>query len=759
MAKLRHIRRKKLKFSESKKKRERVDIARMVDLATQYHRQGQVGQAENLYVEILKRNPSNSVALNNLGVLHNSQEKLDSAVKYFQKAISVKSDYAEAHYNLGNAYKLQGNLKAAEGSFQKAVKAKPEYVDAHYNLGILQWQKGELGAAFESFQKTIGLKPDYDKAYNYLGLISNRIGKLDNAVIFYQKALAIKPADIIASGNLGQTLYDLGRYQEALIYLEGAAIKLDHALAKFLYAVCLGKVRFSESKPELQNILVEALDVPWIRPIMLAGCALSLIKHDKAFSTLLEIASKQEPIPEELLDPQAYKDAAQNPLFIKLLETTPLIDLEIERLLIKARRCFLFAISGEKEHSDIAVFLPFISALALNCFINEYAFPATQEELSVVECLWEKIQEALLQKNQVDPLELSIVASYKPLNILPGAERLLESPGKDTALERLIKSQIKEPLEEKHLSLDIERLSAINDKVSQLVKAQYEDNPYPRWVKLAPSVEPKPFWRWASEEFSFLPIKFEGNERKVDVLIAGCGTGQQPIDTASKFTDADCLAVDLSLASLGYAMRKSIEYKIANVRYMQADILELGKLGCQFDFIESVGVLHHMQEPVKGWKVLTDLLRPNGLMRIGLYSELGRKDLVPIREYIKQRGYTASTEDLRSFRNDILKKTADDPMVKFLSGLGEFFCLSTVRDLLFHVQEHRFTIVQIKEILESLSLEFAGFETQPDIKTLYRRRFPHDVHMLDLDSWHQLENENKHLFETGLYQFLVYKRA
>ena len=42
----------------------------------------------------------------------------------------------------------------------------------------------------------------------------------------------------------------------------------------------------------------------------------------------------------------------------------------------------------------------------------------------------------------------------------------------------------------------------------------------------------------------------------------------------------------------------------------------------KFDIIESAGVLHHMSEPMTGWRVLTDLLKPSGLMRIGLYSEL-----------------------------------------------------------------------------------------------------------------------------------------
>ena len=106
------------------------------------------------------------------------------------------------------------------------------------------------------------------------------------------------------------------------------------------------------------------------------------------------------------------------------------------------------------------------------------------------------------------------------------------------------------------------------------------------------------------------------------ILVAGCGTGQHALVTASRFKNSHITAIDLSLNSLAYAKRKTDEFGITNIDYLQADILDLGMLGKQFDVIESAGVLHHMAEPLAGWKVLTDCLKPGGLMKIGLYSEL-----------------------------------------------------------------------------------------------------------------------------------------
>ena len=46
-----------------------------------------------------------------------------------------------------------------------------------------------------------------------------------------------------------------------------------------------------------------------------------------------------------------------------------------------------------------------------------------------------------------------------------------------------------------------------------------------------------------------------------NILIAGCGTGQHSIGTAAKFKGSKVLAIDLSLASLSYAKRKTEEHQ------------------------------------------------------------------------------------------------------------------------------------------------------------------------------------------------------
>ena len=101
-----------------------------------------------------------------------------------------------------------------------------------------------------------------------------------------------------------------------------------------------------------------------------------------------------------------------------------------------------------------------------------------------------------------------------------------------------------------------------------------------------------------------------------------------------------------------------------------------------------------------GWKILVDLLKPGGLMKIGLYSELARYHIVKIRKEIMAMKVGISEADIRKFRQSIAESY--DKNHQLLTTSIDFFSLSSVRDLIFHVQEHRFKLPQIKDCLNEL---------------------------------------------------------
>ena len=225
-------------------------------------------------------------------------------------------------------------------------------------------------------------------------------------------------------------------------------------------------------------------------------------------------------------------------------------------------------------------------------------------------------------------------------------------------------------------------------------------------------------------------------------------------NTSARFSNARVLAVDLSLSSLSYALRKTEELNVSNVEYAQGDIMDLSGLGRRFDLIESVGVLHHLGDPLAGWRILVELLQPRGLMKIGLYSETARQQIVSGRSLIAEKGYTASPDDLRRCRQDIIAMAEDGnrKMAELCQG-RDFFSLSNCRDLLFHVQEDRFTLPRIQAALTSLKLKFLGFEIRSQrTHVKFRNSHPNRHALTSLSLWHTFELKNPDTFQ-GMYQF------
>ena len=222
--------------------------------------------------------------------------------------------------------------------------------------------------------------------------------------------------------------------------------------------------------------------------------------------------------------------------------------------------------------------------MARQCFVNEYVFFCTPEEETDVERLRGRIERALASGVAMPPLWPVAVASYLPLGTLAVAESLLTRAWPD-CVDQLVTQQIREPRQEQALRATLPRLTGIADDVSLKVREMYEQNPYPRWVKTGPTESPKPLDAFLRSRFPALPHDM-ARKPMLDILLAGCGTGRQAVEMAQRFAGANVLAIDLSLASLGYAKRKTQELRLANVEYAQADILKLDELGRSFDLVE-----------------------------------------------------------------------------------------------------------------------------------------------------------------------------
>ena len=534
--------------------------------------------------------------------------------------------------------------------------------------------------------------------------------------------------------NLGNTQIEQGRLDDAIeSYKQALKINPDYVEANYNMGIALTNVAFTKPIPDLIEVVCNLLEKEnLVRPADISSAANSLLKLDptiKAVFSKISDGKLSESLQEIIVDLSKF------PLLMKLMKVVPLPDAEFEVVFKNIRSAILLSISKIKNNSET---ITFQTALSLQCFLNEYLYNQTDIEVKALKDLETLVESKLTNGQQPSPTELVCLASYKSLHEYSWLH-LLTMP---IELESLQRRQILEPEKEKQLRSTIPILQKIKNNVSCKVQEQYEQNPYPRWVNL----QLPPFPKTISTITKELNLRISNlgidEVNTPEILIAGCGTGEHPIATASNYKNCNVLAIDLSLSSLAYAKRKTEELSISNIEYMQADILDLEILNRKFDIIECNGVLHHMDDPMAGWKVLTDCLKIGGLMKIGLYSELARSGVVKIRNEIEKSNIESSYNAMKSFRNKII--ISEEEHHKWIAMVSDFYSMSTFRDLLFHVQEHRFTIPQIEASLTQLGLVFCGFENK---KVLY-----------DLEKWDTFEKENPKTFVT-MYQFWCQKEG
>jgi tetratricopeptide (TPR) repeat protein/2-polyprenyl-3-methyl-5-hydroxy-6-metoxy-1,4-benzoquinol methylase len=716
---------------------------------------GRLKDAETTYNKAIAIKPDYAEAHSNLGITLQELGRLEEAETSYKKAIVIKPDYADAHYNLGNTLKELGTLQEAEASYKKAIAIKPDYAEAHSNLGNTLKELGRLEDAEASYKNAIAIKPNLAEAHSNLGNMLKELGRLEKAEASYSKAIAIKPGLAEAHNNLSITLKELGRLEDAFVTVIKSLKIKSTSEAKNLFVQLIKEISIQTWNQSLVELVIAALLEPWGRPSDVMPIACRLLKTDIELLQILKESKNdiyKHNHDESFLDSISKKDFGASSLLGAMLSSSFIADAEIEIFLTSLRRHVLrVAVSEVLKKDETEEIAALYCSLAQQCFINEYIFFQTPEEINSSHQLLNQLTKALENTQAVPAVWVISIACYFPLYSVAGSEKLLHQKWHHD-VTRVLKQQIQEPMEELNLRASIPVLTSIDNQVSLAVKRQYEENPYPRWVRLPKDSSKKFLNTYTQSKFPLSSFRRLVDDRNPEILIAGCGTGQHSIGTSQSIKGAKILAVDLSMASLAYAKRKTAELDVEFIEYAQADLLKLLSLGRTFDVIESSGVLHHLENPFEGWKVLLSLLRPHGIMRLGFYSELGRQDIVRVRNLISKQGIGSTSQEIRDYRKHLLGLKDS-----FATSSSDFFSTSACRDLLFHVQEHRMNLKILADFFRDHDLNFLGFDIDSSVIRAYKNRFSNDPPATNLDQWRIYEEENPYTF-AGMYQFCVQKR-
>ena len=712
-----------------------MSIDLLIAKAKSYSKRGNLIEAKNILEPILLKFPSN--------------KRIKKILNNFNQSKNVNKKISLPEYEINRINNLKNTGSPLETYKQTCslIEKYPDEPFLHNMIGVINLENDKVEASINSFNLALKFSPKSPEIYYNLGNCYREFKEYEKSISFYKKAIDLKPGLSIAHHNLGISYTEKLSYENALnCYIK--AINLNPFDTNFheSFYDCLSDMDTISYSEELVNIILKVLDENNLRSSRESNFLTKILINHPNIKNLIIQNSKQDF--NEELETIIYS-ISKIPLFIKLLKLGPIGNLQFEELLTKIRYNLLYE---NKNLRTDEYHISFMNALAIHCFENEYLFEETNEEKQMVNVLEEKIDTNFINRKEINFYNIALLGCYRQLNTYDWIHDLSDN-NSTSFLNELLQKQVNENKKQKEIIMTIAHLNKIQDKVSTAVKQQYEENPYPRWSRLQ-KLKPQKIKSYL-EKLKIFPSNTNFSETP-KVLIAGCGTGQQAIEASYKYQNSNILAIDLSYQSLSYAQMKAEEFKVENIEFKQGDILELQSLNVKFDLVECSGVLHHMDDPFSGWKVLCNKLKPGGLMLIGLYSELARNHIKSARDMIDEKKLTNTPKDIKYFRKH-LNTRKSNLNGKDYSRSIDFYSISGCRDLLFHVQELRYTIPEIQESINKLGLRFLGFQF-PNRKIIKEfNSINQDKNSFySLEKWNEFEKLQKNTF-SGMYQFWLEK--
>jgi len=752
-----------------------------------------------------KKDSKNHISFFNLGKLYFEIGEKDKSLKSFKDLIAIKKDFSPAYEHIFTILLDQDKVDEAK-DFLKGIATKDIKIikNIKYFEGKIFLAKGEIDKAYDCFIKTIENDPYNDGALSCLGIISFIKNNTNDSIAYYKKAIEIKkkcedlvnisialnvsgeleksyqylleanklfPNEIFVYHHLVASLrkksmyleacekcYEgLNKYQSLGSGLQKAAIDKKQILEKNLMQI-IEKITFDSNINYNDNQDLKEKNYAFFQKalreenpenfIALRGTA------NHTFKNLINKRFQNQEMDQEILKQIFSIEIFSN--FISKIANTNVV---IEDFLIKVRSYILHIVANEsfsKADSDLDIvsFKNFLGSLALQCHHNEYIWNLSSQDLKNLD----KITQSIVNANQNNEIDIEIIilalVTTKGLSNfkknIPNFNDIKNS--KDKKLSKIFNNQISDFTKERDIKKTIKLLNNIEDNVSIKVQRQYESNPYPRWDNM--EINKNDYYNYIVQT-EIGPNTFTYEAENTKILIAGCGTGRHAINTALSSQSSMVTAIDLSADSLAYGIRKAKELGVSNIEWYQGDILDIEKLDYNFDYIESSGVLHHMKDPAKGFNALKNQLKPNGLMKLGLYSSASKRRLETAKAFIKNNKIKKNKKDIGKLR-DYIKNSEDKDCIFFRRRVADFFITSEIIDLLLHEQEVFFTIPELKNLFES-EFNFLGFIFEEPERKYYQEQFPDDKKNINLDNWEKLETKNPDFF-VRMYQFWIQKK-
>ena len=191
-----------------------------IKLGMQLINSGQMNQAGDLCIQMLRGSENHSDAYHLLGIIAHKKGKPRDAISFISKAIENNSHRAVYYYHLGYILAELGEFDPALIAYKQAICLKPDYAEAINNLGLILYDKDKIEESIIFFKKALQLKPDFTNAYYNLGNALQNQGNPLAAIEAYDQVLKILPDSAPTRFNRSISLLLSRNFEEGWVEYE-----------------------------------------------------------------------------------------------------------------------------------------------------------------------------------------------------------------------------------------------------------------------------------------------------------------------------------------------------------------------------------------------------------------------------------------------------------------------------------------------------------------------------------------------------------
>ncbi|MEN9224881.1 MAG: class I SAM-dependent methyltransferase [Thermostichus sp. HHBFW_bins_43] len=207
------------------------------------------------------------------------------------------------------------------------------------------------------------------------------------------------------------------------------------------------------------------------------------------------------------------------------------------------------------------------------------------------------------------------------------------------------------------------------------------------------------------------------------LLNAGCGSGWETLMMAEANPGAKIVAFDLSPASVKLTEERLRYHGFTDTEFYVLNLLDLDRLGIQFDFISLNDVLYLLEDPTDGLRAMKSVLKPQGIIRANLHHRYQRQVFFRMQEAFQKVG-----------QFDVAPATGAKHVREFMGSLQEEVARAVLWNPANYVEDPAimnnyllsndkgFTIPDLFQMLQKAELGFLRLVDMPDwsVESLFK---------------------------------------